>query len=166
MRFEVWICKYGMTFSYFFGSDTSERILDNEHFHGSVFASARPLELVAFQALLSRRNQLVKTMWTKQQLKEIKTLWDIDRHQYLVLIPSMDQDRNKVLWLFDRPWLRVEFILTLRLVVSDAIVPATNFKYRINIYKFSIHDQFRWQWSVLNQVCLHYGCVCLLWHLE
>ena len=65
----------------FFGSDTSERILDSEYFHGSVFASALPLELVAFQALLSRRTQLVKTMWTKQRLKGIKTLWDIDRHQ-------------------------------------------------------------------------------------
>ena len=63
-----------MTFAYFFGSDTSERILDSEYFHGSVFASALPLELVAFQALLSRRTQLVKTMWTKQRLKGIKTL--------------------------------------------------------------------------------------------
>ena len=63
-----------MTFAYFIESDTSKRILDNEHFRGSVFASARPLELVAFQALLSRRTQLVKTMWTKQRLKGIKTL--------------------------------------------------------------------------------------------
>ena len=38
----------------------------------------------------------------------------------------MDQDMNEVLWLFDRLWLRGDFILTLRLVVSDAISASYN----------------------------------------
>ena len=53
MRFGVRIGKYGMIFAYFF-----EVILQNAYWQawaidGSVFASARPLNLVAFEALLS-----------------------------------------------------------------------------------------------------------------